>query len=148
MIFFPKKNKLPDPKPNSDFVPPSQVVEPKKHEHHWQDFPPYIVYHITDSKYEIKIIEPYICLDCKERKEVVLLQLAREGYHVYNEGEEQVRRLEKKYEGFIKDHLIVEDMINDVINVDSEYNKYWRLIHGIKNPNGTDEFDLKPRLTL
>jgi hypothetical protein len=147
MIFFPKKNKLPKPTPNS--ISPSTIVEkPKEHKHHWQDFPPYITYDIDNSYYDIKIVEPYVCLDCKERKDEVLTQITAKGSHCYKEGMNQIQQLKEKYYGFIQDRLIVEDKIKDIINIDSEYNKYWRLIHGIDNPNGIDEFDSTPKLKL
>ena len=145
MNFFTKSKQ----KPNPNFIPSSTIVEkPKEHKHHWQDFPPYIIYDIDDSHYDIKIVEPYVCLDCKERKDEVLTHISAQGSRCYKEGMDQIQQLKEQYYGFIQDRLIVEDKIKDIINIDNEYNKYWRLIHGIDNPNGTDEFDSIPKLKL
>lgn len=145
-LFFGKKKNESEP---AHLEPTYVPAPPKECSHHWQDFPPYLNYKISDTKYEIEVIEPYVCLDCKRRKEVTLLHLSREGANVYNEGEAKIAQLQKQYEGFIEDRLVVEDKINDVINVDSEYNKFWLMIHGMKNPsNSHNTTEDKPKLRL
>lgn len=137
MIFFPKRNKSPKSKPIPDFVPPPMV-----HIHHWQDFPPYIRYNISEDEYKIEIIEPYVCLDCKQRKDVVLTSVNRTGDNVYQEGHNELKQIKEENKDIIKSRVVVEDMINDTIHVDKEYNKYWHLIHS------NQTIDLKPTLKL
>lgn len=95
---------------------------PKHCAHKWKDFKWYIeaTYYSSDNSFNIKIIEPYVCIYCKERKNVILKEhnsvccTEREANNIYN-------NWEKRYSGNLEDRAIIEDKINDMTLVDREY---------------------------
>lgn len=89
--------------------------------HVWKDFPWYIegVYDLDYNAETITIYEPYVCVHCKERKDVILLKVNR---YVENrkEGSKILGGYIDEFKSYLVSRPIVEDMINDFIYVDRE----------------------------
>lgn len=97
--------------------------------HTWKDFPAYMT--MVWDKYgesSITIIEPYVCLCCKQRKDIPLYH-----FHRYNMTRNTLadmkQQLEQEYASILKPRAIVEDMINDAIYVDREKLDAWERLH-------------------
>lgn len=89
--------------------------------HKWKDFPWYIdAVLYGGSELHVKIVEPYVCIYCKKRKDVILKEQTHLNYTV-SKAYDFILSLEEKYKDFIKDEAVVNDMINDMILVDREY---------------------------
>ena len=93
-------------------------ISPPKHEHTWKDFPWYMetAYNGTNKWATFRIIEPYVCITCGERKNVKL-----ESEELTNispqERENWYRQIKQKYKRYLKPRAVVEDMINNVLLV-------------------------------
>lgn len=124
---FSKRPKKSEKKVNPSYVPPV-----KECNHKYKDFPWY-----TEGKYsyETKVLdlslkEPYVCIYCGHRKDVVLDHFCR----VFKKFE----NAEKFYEDFqdsqytdkMQPRVIVEDMINDMVLVDQQYLDIYMQLHG------------------
>ena len=98
--------------------------------HKWRDFPWYIqaTYFAGTRRFELKIIEPYVCVHCKERKDVVLHHVERDGYS-WNDAEKLLAECWEKYGEHCQDRPIVEDMINDMQLVDRQYLEILKSLH-------------------
>ena len=103
------------------------VFEPQPCKHKWRDFDWYIEYY-WESEYGgnhrtliIKIIEPYVCCWCKERKNHVLQQTIFRNLSPKNLNE-AIADVTKDYKTRIKERAIVEDEIADMqMSIDREY---------------------------
>ena len=88
------------------------------HEHTWKDMPWYmdVAYNSTNKTASYKIIEPYICITCGERKNIVLEE---EGWsNIDSEWREKYfTRVRRRYKKYLKPKAIVEDMINNILLV-------------------------------
>lgn len=91
--------------------------------HKWKDFNWYIdaTYFPEDNnRLEIKVVEPYVCIFCKQRKDVILTN-----YNTIVDSQSNAvkicDKLKEQYKGKISDRAFVEDEINDMILVDREY---------------------------
>ena len=109
--------------------------------HTWKDFPAYMT--TIWNKYDkssIVITEPYVCLCCKERKDVPLLH-----FQYYNISKSTLanmkRQYEQEYAAILQPRAIVEDMINDAIYVDREKLNAWERLHS--NTREKEEFKFK-----
>lgn len=92
--------------------------EPKVCNHKWKDFPWYSLYGCENGKYYFKIIEPYVCVKCKERRDEQLM------YMNCGTSKERDRELEKyheTYKGKLLDMVEVMDMVKDEQLVDRGY---------------------------
>lgn len=102
--------------------PVPAVVEPPPCKHKWQDFPWIMRFYYDYDQRELKveIIEPYVCIYCKERQDRVLI---KDWYT--NENKKEIDRLmdeyREKYKDYIEPEAIVEDKINDYQMVDREW---------------------------
>lgn len=87
--------------------------------HTWKDFPAYIKERYTGPKQEsvLEVVEPYVCVHCKERKNVTLYTETETGL-TRDEHNEKRAYWERKYREILKPRIVVEDMINDEIYVD------------------------------
>lgn len=101
--------------------------------HKWKDFHWYLeaTYFKDDGGFQIKVIEPYVCIYCKERKDVVLRE--QRTYCTRKEASEICDNWEEKYQEHLKDKALVEDEIHDMILVDKEY---LELYNKVINPAG------------
>lgn len=116
-------------------LPPSP---PKPCDHHWQDFP-WIFHAYTNDKHRevhLVITEPYVCIHCKKRKDVVLLN---EWWTCESEKatDALIDETREKYADHIQEIAIVEDMIADMQLVDQDYLKYYRMVTGVQAPKPT-----------
>ena len=95
---------------------------PKHCNHKWKDFKWYIeaTYYSSDNSFNIKIIEPYVCIYCKERKNIILREI-KATHCSKAEADNTYNNLLKRYEKNIEDRAIIEDKINDMTLVDREY---------------------------
>ena len=116
MLFFNKKKK----------------EEPEECAHKWMDFDWYITTdHIANSdRYRVRIMEPYVCVHCKARKDVVLAMSSTP--LTAREVEGWIEYHEKQYGDKIKPVALVEDAIHDALLVDRDYINSYKEIMGIK----------------
>ena len=98
--------------------------------HKWRDFPWYVsaMYYEDTRKFELKIVEPYVCVHCKERKDVVLHEVTRAGYS-WDDALELLEDCDKKYGEYCEPRPIVEDMIHDMQLVDRQYLEILASLH-------------------
>ena len=92
--------------------------------HKWRDFPWYIkaTYYDSVRRFELQIIEPYVCIHCKERKDVVLHEVVRNNSS-WKHVEELLAECEEKYGEHCQSRPVIEDMIHDMQLVDRQYLK-------------------------
>lgn len=90
------------------------------HEHCWKDFPWYMEteYNGTERTAYYRIIEPYVCITCGQRKDVCLEQQRWSGISA-EAREESYTKIRRRYKKYLKPKAIVEDMINNVLLVKS-----------------------------
>ena len=94
------------------------IIEAPKHEHIWKDMPWYMTteYNGKERTAACKIIEPYICISCGERKDKIL-----EGHSFSNISpdarDQEFEIMYKTYKPYLKPRAVVEDMINDILLV-------------------------------
>ena len=132
MGFFTKKKPVTEP---------SKPIE-KKCEHKFQDFPWFLTWDLQYNRYTVKIIEPYVCIFCGERKDKVLGTYTGTNR---NEGEKLINLLRNRFDNHIKYHEEVEDL------VDPEYLKWYHLLREQQDPSTSRpqaEFNKKPELKL
>ena len=107
------------------------------HEHVWKDFPWYMVtdYSGVNQTAEYSVIEPYVCLTCGERKNVILDHTAWS--HIKSDDrEEEFAAVRKELGDKLKPRAVVEDMINDTVLVKNpNYVAMLEKIHGLPHPN-------------
>lgn len=105
--------------------------EPPKCSHKYKDFPWYMqsAYYSNERRIRATITEPFVCLLCKDRKDLVLMQ-----YDSIERSREVADEwLDKEIESFrdkILPKAVVEDMIADMQLVDHEFLKYYEMMHG------------------
>ena len=142
-------------KKQSEAIPYSVIPQEQKHEHKFQDFPWYIEYDIKTGDYQskniltYKIIEPYVCIDCGTRKDIVLEQREITGCS-YSAMKALINKVNENYFDRIKPRAIVEDMINDLKMVDVNHLKWYHFLAGTEDPSTsrknnipTNKIDLK-----
>ena len=114
----------------------SERVTPQKCDHKWQDFPWYIDsnYYFDSRTLELEIIEPYVCVKCKKRKNVVLSRSTRCRI-TWDEATDIVKETQEKFKDKLLTQTEVEDKINDFIMVDRDYLHGYHLVHGLKDPS-------------
>ena len=106
--------------------------KPVECRHHWKDFPWYYeaTYYSDSHRLEAKLIEPYVCIHCKERKNVVLKEHARVNIS-YDDANDVIEEWREKYKDHMEDRAIIEDMIHDTQLVDREY---LAIVESLANP--------------
>ena len=99
-----------------------KLIEPPPCKHKYQDFPMYVTssYSGYDNRVTISVYEPYICIYCKDRKDVeleriVLTAISREKANMKTES--KIKELGDR----CKPVWEVEDMIHDFQLVDREW---------------------------
>ena len=98
---------------------PKEIDLPKiLHEHTWKDMPWYMETWWSGERKTAgyKIIEPYICITCGERKNVQLEQADWSNISV-DDREKYYRDVRKRYRKYLRPHAVVEDMINNILLV-------------------------------
>ena len=88
------------------------------HEHTWKDMPWYMgtYYNGTNKTAGYKIVEPYICITCGERKNVVLEEMDWANINP-DDREKEYTAIRKRYKRYLKPRAVVEDMINNILLV-------------------------------
>ena len=100
---------------------------------------PVCAHKYRDFHWSIRIIEPYVCVWCGDRKNQVLQEIVREGNMASkSEMVEVTKSLMDTYGDKIRPRAFVEDEINDMQLVDRDYLRALALIHPEKL-NGMDE---------
>ena len=112
-----------------------KIKQPTACNHKWKDFPWFDVYgqDSVTGNYFFRIMEPYVCIKCKERRDKMLMQITSNSME---ERDMMLAEYKKKYKDKLLDMAEVEDMVQDEILVDREYLK---LLEQFENPN--DRFD-------
>lgn len=98
----------------------SVAETPLKCNHKWQDFRWILEVSYANRMLHIKIWEPYVCIYCKERKNVKI----GDGYYENvsrKEADEIIDDVREKYKNYIEEEAIVEDEINDFQLVDRQW---------------------------
>ena len=123
---FSKRPKQSEKKINPSYVPPV-----KECNHKYKDFPWY-----TEGKYsyetkvlDLSVKEPYVCIYCGHRKDVVLDHFVRIFYDL-EKAEEFYESYQNRYPDNIQPKPVVEDMINDMVLVDQQYLDFYMQLHG------------------
>ena len=107
------------------------------HDFHWYIEGEYRAH--PPGMFSIRIIEPYVCVWCGDRKNQVLQEIVREGNMASkSEMVEVTKSLMDTYGDKIRPRAFVEDEINDMQLVDRDYLRALALIHPEKL-NGMDE---------
>ena len=98
------------------------VLKKKECNHKWKDFPWYLksTYYSGQSSYNIAIYEPYVCILCKERKDIPLGSISRTN-ETWEQCVEEVESVEEEYKDHLQPHPVVEDMIHDFQLIDRAY---------------------------
>jgi hypothetical protein len=109
-----------------------KVIEPRPCQHKYKDFPWYTdgTYNENTKVLDVSIIEPYVCIHCGHRKDVVLDHFSR----IFGKFEEAEKFYDDfqdgKYTNMIEKKAVVEDMINDMVLVDRQYIEIYMRLHG------------------
>lgn len=108
---------------------PAEPVE-RKCNHKWQDFPWYVeaIYYEDMRKFSLSIKEPYVCIHCKQRKDIVLHHIERTGYS-WQQAESLLDECDAKYGQYCKPRPVIEDMIHDMQLVDRQYLEILKSLH-------------------
>lgn len=118
-----------------------EPVSPLPCEHKWKDFDWYLIYNIDGRLLDYTIYEPYVCIHCKERKDIAL-----EHKNIYFDSNKAayiyIETLNEQYPN-IKSRAIVEDEINDAQLVDREYLKIAEWLHGSTTSPPSNNTQLK-----
>ena len=94
--------------------------EAEKCRHKWQDFQWILAVNYTNKILHMRIWEPYVCIYCKERKNITI----EEGYYENvsrKEADEIIEEIKEKYKDYLEEEAIVEDQINDFQLVDRQW---------------------------
>jgi hypothetical protein len=109
-------------------------------QHKFQDFPWYIESNMVTGNYQsqnrltYRIIEPYVCIYCGERRDIVLEQRKITGYSK-SDMTKIIDNIREIYSDRIKPKPIIEDMINDLKLVDVEHLKWYHFLAGTEDPS-------------
>ena len=130
MGFFIKKDVSESPK----------ETQVKNCEHKFQDFPWYIESNLITGTYQnqncliYKILEPYVCIYCGERQNIILEQREIKGYSK-SDMQKILDNLQESYSDRIKPKPIIEDMINDLKLVDVQHLRWYHYLAGTEDPS-------------
>ena len=96
--------------------------KPKECKHKYKDFPWFIALERDErsilERYRLKVVEPYVCLLCKKRTDVVLSCVVNVDMDNMND---KIKELKDRYKGKIEERAIVEDMVSDCQLVDKSF---------------------------
>lgn len=114
---------------------PPILINQSKCSHTWKDFPwymqsswtayanntlnPGIYTDIAKGRLVMSIFEPYICIHCKERKDIKLYESSHDNMTL-GQASAYIRNEMEKFKDNIKPIPVVEDMIHDYVLVDQE----------------------------
>ena len=119
-----------------------------KHEHIWKDMPWYmeVEYNGAEAYASYRIIEPYICIGCGERKDVCL-EKERWNNIDSETREKYYNKIRHKYRKYLKPRAVVEDMINNILLVkDAGRLNMVEKMYGIPHQNCGTSAEMKQKL--
>ena len=105
-------------------------------EHKYKDFSWYSEgrYDVDSKTLTATIYEPYVCIHCGHRKDVVLDETCR--YPVsFQEAEKLFKEFKKIYNDKLKEKAYVEDEIHDMMLVDRSYIDIYMALHNPADKN-------------
>lgn len=99
-----------------------QEQKPPECKHKWKDFPWYMkgVYYNDYHSCRIRMYEPYVCIKCKERKDILLNEIEQQNIS-WKEFEKLYNEIEECYKDHVQLTCIVEDQIHDFQMIDKAY---------------------------
>ena len=112
-------------------LPNLPVAQPCNHK--WEDFDWYIDFNINGKNLDYTIYEPYVCIHCKQRKDIILEGPRSSTFDSNKAAWDKLEKLKLRYPE-IKDRAIVEDEIHDAQLVDREYIKIAKWLQGTHVP--------------
>lgn len=118
------------------------------HEHTWKDMPWYMTekYSEKQKTAEYEIVEPFICITCGSRQNVVL----ESQYYAGLEREDRKRifnEVKKTYKQYLKPRAVVEDMINNILLVkDAHHLAMLEKMRGIPHSGCGTSTNMEPLL--
>ncbi len=117
-------------KSNPEHVGTAPAIAKKECDHKYKDFPWYASgsYNVETKTYTGKIYEPYVCVHCGHRKDVLLEDTCRWPMS-YEEAKEAHDEFQKPYKDYIKERAFVENEINDMLLVDRSYINIYMSLH-------------------
>lgn len=108
---------------------PSEPVKIPECDHKWKDFKWYLVMEEDGfGRADIHIIEPYVCIHCKKRKDVKL-----QSWYNVSHPKKLCETITSNLGDKIEVRAIIEDEINDMTLVDREYLKWADYVAGRAN---------------
>ena len=97
-----------------------KLIEPPPCKHKYQDFPLYVTSEYDGNRVTITVHEPYICIYCKDRKDISLERTILRGVS-RNKADMELDAKIKELGDRCKPLWEVEDMIHDFQLVDREW---------------------------
>ena len=106
------------------------VEMPQVCNHKYRDFNWYIdaTYYNDTEEFNYKIVEPFICIHCGHRKDIVLVEKSKM-FDSYENALNEYDKLQEQYKEHLKDRALLEDEIADMQLVDREYLKIIDMLH-------------------
>lgn len=96
--------------------------KPKECKHKYKDFPWFIALERDErsilERYRLKVVEPYVCLLCKKRTDVVLSCVPNVDV---DNMDDKIKALKNLYKDKIEERAVVEDMVSDCQLVDKSF---------------------------
>lgn len=120
------------------------VVE--EHVHKWRDFNWYMKASYSDGRCSIEIYEPYVCVSCKTRKDILLYR--HDSRCSKAEFYDKVREYEKEFADNLRPKAVIEDQVNDMILVDKDFIEAWDKLHKQKLEDFEKQSASVPKLVV
>lgn len=105
----------------------------KECDHKYKDFSWYIdaKYDYNSQRLTVKVVEPYVCIHCGHRKDVVLNEVSRY-FSEFEQANQFYFEFQEKYKDKIKDKAFLEDEIHDMMLIDKQYLDIYAQLHSNK----------------
>lgn len=122
---------------NYGIEPKPEIPPIKNCDHKWTDIRDndgnelwYIDYGIENGTLKYKIVEPYICIHCKDRRDITL----EEDTWIFHNFDQCIEKVEELYKQYpqIKARAVVEDAVNDFRLIDRDYLSIATTVMGVK----------------
>lgn len=93
-------------------------------DHKYREFPWYkrMIYYTGSNSMNLVIYKPYVCIHCRKRKNVELVNIDRVDLS-WEEALKVSGEYEERYKGKLVDYALVEEQIADFQLIDREYLK-------------------------
>lgn len=120
-------------------------VQPVKREcqHKYRDFPWYIECQVYGNHtFEVRVVEPYVCVWCGHRKDVTLQEFSKYGGN--KEARQAITGLMQEYGDHIQARAFIENDIHDMQLVDRDYLRALAIV----NPGALVGMDEKAQVAV